>query len=143
MDRETTRRDALRGAAAAAIAGIGFSRLAFAQGADASTMITQTAAFRIDPAREAEAIAALTELAKAVEANEPGVLAYIPHRVAADPSQVVFFEVYADEAAMTNHGQQPHLAKLRDHFMAGLFKPYAEGKPVEIVKLDRIAGFSR
>ena len=75
-------------------------------------MITQTAAFRIDAAREAEAIAALTELAKAVETNEPGVLAYIPHKVAGDPTQIVFFEVYADEAAMKNHGQQPHLEKL-------------------------------
>ncbi len=107
-------------------------------------MITQTAAFRIDPAREAEAIAALTELAKAVEEKEPGVLAYIPHKVAGDPTQIVFFEVYADEAAMKNHGQQPHLAKLRRAVRApALFKPFAEGKPVEIVKLDRIAGFSR
>jgi quinol monooxygenase YgiN len=143
MNQESTRRDALRAGAAAAIAAIGFSRLATAQGADASKMITQTAAFRIDPAREADAIAALTELAKAVEEKEPGVLAYIPHRVASDPTQVVFFEVYADEAAMQAHGQQPHLAKLREHFGAGLFKPYAEGKFVEIVKLDRIAGFSR
>jgi quinol monooxygenase YgiN len=143
MDRDTTRRDVLRGAAAAAIASIGFSRMASAQGEAASKVITQTAAFRFDPAREAEAVAALTELAKAVEANEPGVLAYIPHRVAADPSQVVFFEVYADEAAMQSHGQQPHLAKLREHFQGGLFKPYAEGKFVEVVKLDRIAGFCR
>ena len=139
---DTTRRDAFKGAAIAAVAGIGFSRLAHAE-VDASKIITQTAAFRIDPAREADAIAALTELAKAVEANEPGVLAYIPHRVASDPTQIVFFEVYADEAAMKNHGQQPHLAKLREAFGAGLFKPFAEGKPVEIVKLERIAGFTR
>jgi len=143
MIAETTRREALRAGAAAAVAGIGFSRLAAAQGADTAKVITQTAAFRIDGAREAEAIAALTELANAVEANEPGVLAYIPHKVAADPTLVVFFEVYADEAAIASHGQQPHLAKLREHFGAGLFKPFAEGKFVEIVKLDRIAGFSR
>jgi len=143
MSGDTTRRDALRAGAAAAIAGIGFSRLAAAEGRDLSKAITQTAAFRIDGAREAEAIAALTELANAVEANEPGVLAYIPHRVASDPTLVVFFEIYADEAALQGHGQQPHLAKLREHFGAGLFKPYAEGKFVEIVKLDRIAGFSR
>src|SRR5688572_26017986 len=145
MPQDTTRRDALRGAAAAAIAGIGFSRLASAQqaGADPAKMVTQTAAFRIDPAREAEAVAALTELAKAVEEKEPGVLAYIPHKVASDPTQIVFFEVYADEAAMQSHGQQPHLAKLREHFGGGLFKAFAEGKPVEIVKLERVAGFCR
>jgi quinol monooxygenase YgiN len=144
MNGDPTRRDALRGAAVAAIAGIGFSRLAAAaEGADTAKMITQTAAFRMDPAREAEALAALAELAAAVEANEPGLLAYIPHRVAADPTQVVFFEVYADEAALQSHGQQPHVAKLREHFGAGLFKPYAEGKFVEIVKLERIAGFCR
>lgn len=139
---ETTRRDAMRGAAVAAVAGIGFSRLAGAE-ADASKILTQTAAFRIDPAKETEAIAALTELAKAVQEKEPGVLAYIPHRVNSDPTQIMFFEVYADEAAMKNHGQQPHLAKLRELFQSGVFKPFAEGKPVEVVKLDRIAGFSR
>lgn len=139
---ETTRRDALRGAAVATLVGIGFTRLANASG-DASKMITQTASFRIDGAREADAIAALTELAKAVEEKEPGVLAYIPHKMASDPTMVMFFEVYADDAAMQAHGQQPHLAKLREHFGAGLFKPYAEGKFVEVVKLDRIAGFSR
>jgi len=139
---DTTRRDALRGAAVATLAGIGFTRLAFAEG-DAAKVITQTAAFRIDPAKETEALAALTELAKAVEEKEPGVLAYIPHRVAGDATQIVFFEVYADEAAVKNHGTQPHLAKLGEMFRAGVFKPFAEGKPVEIVKLDRIAGFSR
>ena len=139
---DSSRRDVLVGAAGiATLAGIGFSRMSAAQ--DAAKPITQTASFRIDPAKEAEAIAALTELAKAVEEKEPGVLAYIPHRVASDPSLIVFFEVYADDAAMQAHGQQPHLAKLREHFGAGLFKPYAEGKFVEIVKLDRIAGFAR
>ena len=64
-------------------------------------------------------------------------------RVASDPTQIVFFEVYADEAAMKNHGQQPHLKKLGELFATGLFKPFAEGKPVDVVKLDRIAGFSR
>jgi quinol monooxygenase YgiN len=139
---ESTRRDALRGAAVAAVAGIGFTRTAGAE-VDASKIITQTAAFRIDPAREADAIAALTELAKAVEANEPGVLAYIPHRVASDPTQIVFFEVYADEAAMKNHGQQPHLGKLRELFGTGVFKPFAEAKPVDVVRLNRNAGFRR
>jgi quinol monooxygenase YgiN len=138
-----TRRAALGGGAALAVGALGFTRLAAAEGTDLSKAITQTAAFRIDAAREAEALAALAELAKAVEEKEPGVLAYVPHRVASDPTQVVFFEVYADEAAMQAHGQQPHLAKLREHFGAGLFKPYAEGKFVEIVKLDRIAGFWR
>jgi quinol monooxygenase YgiN len=139
--QETTRRDALRTAAAVTVAGIGFSRVAHA--ADPAKVITQTAAFRYDEAREADAIAALTELAKAVEANEPGVLAYIPHKVAGDPNLVVFFEVYADEAAMKNHGAQPHLKKLGELFATGLFKPFAEGKMADIVKLDRIAGFSR
>jgi len=139
---DSSRRDVLVGAAGiATLAGIGFNRMASAQAA--AKPITQTASFRIDAAREADAIAALTELAKAVEEKEPGVLAYIPHKVASDPTLITFFEVYADEAAVQGHGQQPHLAKLRDHFGTGLFKPYAEGKFVEIVKLDRIAGFAR
>lgn len=133
----------LRAAALGTIAlgGIGFDRTAEAQ--DLSGAITQLAKFRIDPERREEAVAALAELASAVEEKEPGVLAYIPHLVAGDDTQVVFFEVYEDQAALDDHGQQPHLQKLRESFGAGLFRPLSEETPVEIVRLDRIAGFWR
>ena len=125
---------ALGASASLAGGGLGFFR-AEAEVTDAA--ITQTATFGADTERTEEVAAALTELVDAVEANEPGVLAYICH-FTEDKSKVVFFEIYADQEALTVHGQQPHLAKMREHFGAGLLKP-----PVEIVKLDRIRGFQR
>lgn len=124
-----------------ALGGIGFERLAHAE--DLSQAITQLAKFRIHPERREEAVAALAELAAAVEEKEPGVLAYVPHLVAQDDTQVVFFEVYLNQAALADHGQQPHLQKLRESFGAGLFQPLSAETPVEIVRLDRIAGFWR
>lgn len=132
-----TRRDFVASAlGAAAVGAIGFSRTS--RGAGEGEAITQTAKFSLDPAREAEAVAALSELVAAVEANEPGVLAYICHRPVDAPGSVFFFEIYRDAAALEGHGKQPHLAKLGQAFGSGLFSG-----PVEVVKMGRVAGFSR
>lgn len=138
---ETSRR-ALMGSAVAATAGmaagtLGFSRPALAQ-VDPSKAVTQTASFKMSPEKETEALALLATLTKAVEENEPGVLAYIAHRSQSDSTQIVFFEVYADAEALQSHGQAPHLAPLRQAFGSGIFQG-----PLEIVKLDRLAGFWR
>jgi len=135
-------RRALMSGVAATAAGVaagvlGFSRPAAAQ-LDPSKAVTQTASFKINAERETEALALLATLTKAVEENEPGVLAYVAHRSQADPSLLVFFEVYADGEALRAHGQAPHLAPLRQAFASGIFQG-----PLEIVKLDRIAGFWR
>ncbi len=132
-----SRRVALRiagiGTAGLGAATLGFVRPAAARaGADA---ITQTASFALDPERQDEALAALEALAGAVEEHEPGVLTYAIYRVAEEPSKLFFFEVYENAAALEAHGQQPHLAKLREAFQTGLFRP-----PVEIVRLDHLAG---
>jgi quinol monooxygenase YgiN len=138
---ENTRRQLLKGGAAAAAVAtggtLGFSRLASAQ-FDPATAVTQTAAFAIDPEREEEALELLRTLTAAVEANEPGVLAYIAHRSQQEPNRIVFFEVYADAEAVAAHGQAPHLAPLRQAFGAGVFKG-----PLELTKLDRLSGFWR
>lgn len=118
-------------------AALGFSRPAAAQ-VDPETAVTQTAAFKINPEKEAEAIELLRTLTEAVEANEPGVLAYIAHRSQQDPSRLVFYEVYADAEALRAHGQAPHLAPLRQAFGAGVF----EG-PLEITRLTRVGGYWR
>jgi quinol monooxygenase YgiN len=128
-------------AGAAAIEAIGFNRMASAQESDA--MITQTAALRLNPEKEAEAVALLQELTAAVEEKEPGVLVYIAHRHAAETDVVEFFEVYDGPETLAAHGQQPHLAKLRDGFMAGIFRPFSAEAPVKIVRLNRVAGFAR
>jgi quinol monooxygenase YgiN len=125
------------GAAGAGLAAIGFSRLAQAADADSAGMISQIAKFKLNPDKEAEGVEALKELCKAVEANEPGVLAYICHRSSKKPEELVFFEVYKDEAALKAHAGQPHLAKLRKLF-GTVFLP-----PLELTRLDRIGGFAR
>jgi len=125
-------------AAGAALATIGFTRLASAADEPAAAApITQLAKFKINMEKEGEAVEALKELCKAVEENEPGVLAYICHRSVKAPEELVFFEVYKDEAAMKAHNGTPHMAKMRANFLM-LFKP-----PLEVTRLSRVGGFTR
>jgi quinol monooxygenase YgiN len=130
-----TRRNLL--AAGAGVAAIGFDRLAGAADAEPSQMITQLAKFKLNMEKEAEAVQSLKDLCAGVEAGEPGVLAYICHRSTKNPDEVVFFEVYKDEQALKDHGKTPHMGKLRASF-AMLFR-----LPLDVVKLDRVGGFTR
>ena len=70
-------------------------------------------------------------------ANEPGVLAYVAHFTETDPKEVVFFEVYKDEAAVAAHGTTPHMNAMRAKFMQ-VFKP-----PLKLEKLTKVAGVTR
>ncbi|MFO1395480.1 MAG: putative quinol monooxygenase [Burkholderiales bacterium] len=64
---------------------------------------------------KADALAQLLrEQAAVVRREEPGCLAYIPHRDVADPETFVFYEVYRDEAAFELHRASPHLAAFRE-----------------------------
>ena len=122
-------------AGAAFVTTMGFNRLSEAE--DHGHMITQIAKFKLNMDTEEEGVKALAEMVAAVEADEPGVLAYICHRSSKDPEELVFFEIYKDEEALKAHGTTPHMATMRANF-AKYFKP-----PVDIVRLDRVAGFSR
>jgi quinol monooxygenase YgiN len=63
---------------------------------------------------KADALAALlAEQAAAVRENEPGCLVYRPHRSTRDPDLFLFYEMYADEAALEAHRTAPHLAAFR------------------------------
>ena len=121
-------------AGAAAVAG--FVRPVSA--AEMENAITQTAELGLNPDMKDDALAALKELVAAVEANEPGVLAYICHVTQDDEPKIFFYEIYQDEAALANHGQQPHMAKIRGSLQSGALK-----MPLKIVKMDRVAGFYR
>ncbi len=133
--RGATRRAVLTTAAAASAVVAGFTRPALA---DHHESITQTARFNIGAGKEGEAAELIQKLVAAVEEKEPDVLVYIAHRPEGKPNEVLFFEVYRNAAAVENHGKQPHLGELRAAFGAGVFAP-----PVEIVKLERIAGVVR
>ncbi len=144
MASRSTRRQFVGGTAAAGaavIGALGFDRRAQAQ--ETAAAITQTASFRLNPEKREEGVQFLEELCAAVEEKEPGVLAYIAHEVEAEPGVLLFFEVYADQEALAGHGQQPHLAKMRQAFGQGIFQPLSAEAPVKIVRLQRLAGYSR
>ena len=101
-------------------------------------MITVIARLKIKPGNEAEVEKAANEMAAAVEANEPGALAYLMHRSQRDPTDITVFEVYADGEAFSAHGQTPHMAKLQ-----GKLAQLADLSAVKIERLDRFAGFVR
>lgn len=64
---------------------------------------------------KADALAALLrEQAAVVRREEPGCLAYIPHRDTADPDAFLFYELYRDKAAFDLHRASPHLATFRE-----------------------------
>lgn len=143
MSTNSNRRDFITNAAV--LAGIAMAgQLGFARDVAAQEQgITQLASFRINPEKESEAISLLNELTSAVESKEPGVLVYIAHRSSADPTLLTFFEIYANEAALKNHGQQPHIEKLRNAFAENIFLPFSSEVPVKIDRLDRVSGFAR
>jgi quinol monooxygenase YgiN len=61
-----------------------------------------------------DALAALlAEQVGAVRATEPGCLAYRLLRSAKDPDSFLFYEIYADAAALDAHRASPHLAAYR------------------------------
>ncbi len=98
-------------------------------------MVTIIARMKIREGKEEEALAKVTTMAEAVLANEPGALAYIAHRNQEDPSEIVFFEHYADDAAFEAHMQTAHMGEMRESF-AEIFDPAS----VKSERLDRIAG---
>lgn len=62
-----------------------------------------------------DALAALlAEQAAVVRRQEPGCLAYRPHRSTTDPEQFIFYEQYRDQAAFDAHRTAPHLATYRE-----------------------------
>jgi len=51
--------------------------------------------------------------------QEPGCVTYIAHFVENDPSTVVIYEQYADEAALDHHRNTPHF---QQYAASGLYK---------------------
>jgi quinol monooxygenase YgiN len=90
------------------------------------------------PGKEDEAIKQMSEMVAAVKANEAGAIVYAFHRVTEDPSELVFWELYADDDAFKTHMTTEHMGAMRGAF-ADLFDPTT----VKLERLDRVAGFSR
>jgi quinol monooxygenase YgiN len=69
------------------------------------------AELEIDPAQLELYKAAVAEEIEASIRVEPGVLAIYSVALKEDPSQLRFFEIYADEAAYRRHLESPHFKK--------------------------------
>ncbi len=100
-------------------------------------MITVIARLKCQAGKEAEAAAACSEMVKGVETNEPGALAYVCHQSKKDPAEIVFFEVYADDAAFAAHRKTEHMMKLTKAF------PTLFAGPPDVQFYDRVQGFTR
>ena len=75
--------------------------------------VTVVARIRAASGKEDALAALLTEQVAVVRQSEPGCLAYRLHRSAKDPHLFLFYETYADDAALDAHRKSPHLAKYR------------------------------
>ncbi len=56
----------------------------------------------------------LKEMVEVVRREEPGCLAYRPHRSPTDPDLFIFYEQYKDAAAREFHSKGPHLVPYRE-----------------------------
>ena len=101
-------------------------------------MVTIIFRVKIKDGKEEEALGKVTAMAEAVQATEPGALAYVVHRNQEDLSEIVFFEHYADDAAFESHGKTAHMAVMSENF-ADIF----DTATVKIERLDRVAGVLR
>ena len=101
-------------------------------------MNTIIARIKIKDGKRDEALAALKKMAEGVEANEPGTLAYVIHQLKDDPSEIVFFELYADDDASKAHREGAAMKTFQSGF-AEMF----DVSQVKIEQLDRIAGVVR
>ena len=119
-----------------AVGGLSFLRPQIAA-ADSSEWITVTATLALNPDNAEAAIAGLKEMTAMVEAEEPGVLAYICNRGVEDRNEIMFFEIYENQAAAAAHGQTKHMAKFRESaadFFVGNMK---------ISRYEQIGGYHR
>lgn len=122
----------------AAVAGLGFTRPGLAQ-TDSSEWVTLTAKLVLNPDKADAAIHGLQDLVAAVEANEPGVLAYICNRGIEDPNEILFFEIYENQEAGRVHGKAPHMADFGRRAAEGEF--FTE--PTRLTFYERLAGYYR
>ena len=101
-------------------------------------MVSLVFTMKLKEGKEDEGLAAIEKMAAGVEANEPGVLAYVFHRAVDDPMKVVLYESYANDEAFQSHMQTDHMTEFRGA-TADLFDTSA----IEVTRLDRIAGVLR
>ena len=102
-------------------------------------MVIFTARIKAFPGKGREAASRLREMVAAVKAQEENAWAYCCHNAKDNPDEFLFYEIYADQAALDVHNQTPHFAKLKELF-GDVLDPAAG---VQIETLDIVDGFFR
>src|ERR1700681_3529733 len=74
--------------------------------------ITLIARIKAKQGSEGQLEEAFHDMIKKVRAEEPGCQAYVLHKSNQDPTQFVWYEVYADQAAFDGHRKTPHMREL-------------------------------
>ncbi|MFQ5380434.1 MAG: putative quinol monooxygenase [Dehalococcoidia bacterium] len=98
-------------------------------------MITLVAKLQAQAGKEAELQAVLADMVGKVKEHEAGkAVTYSLHVSASDPTLFLFYEQYADEAALGAHGQTPHMKE-----MGGKLAGLLAGRPV-IERYSQITG---
>jgi len=69
-----------------------------------------------------------------VKANEPGTLTYVLHRSTADPTEFLFYEVYADQGALGAHSSSEPMQQF-----FGAIGGLLDGRP-EITMYEELGG---
>jgi len=85
-------------------------------------MISFTVRMTFAPEDRAEIDEILRQLT-AASRQEPGCVAYIPHRVQGTPDTILIYEQYADTAAEAAHRQSAHFNK---YAVGGLYQRMLE-----------------
>ncbi len=88
--------------------------------------------------KEDEALAKMSSMVESVQESEPGALVYAFHRLQDDPSEIVFWEAYADADAFKAHMGTAHMNEMR-----GFFPELFDATTVKLERLERVAGFVR
>lgn len=97
-------------------------------------MLTVVAKIRIKSGREGEAERALGDMIAYVRSAEPGTRRYALHRAVGDPTTLLMYEQYADQAALDTHGTSERIQQL---FAA--LGPLLDGQP-SIEMYEQVAG---
>ncbi|MDX2168916.1 MAG: putative quinol monooxygenase [Deltaproteobacteria bacterium] len=87
-------------------------------------MLTIVAKMKIKAGKEGQAEQALSDMIGYVSANEPGTLRYSLHRAVGDPTTLLMYEQYADQAAVDTHGTSARIQQL-----FGTLGPLLDGQP--------------
>jgi quinol monooxygenase YgiN len=101
-------------------------------------MIVILARFVIREGKQNEALEAVRTMSEQVRAGEPGCLVYLCHRSLAEPSEIVWYEVYEDDAAVATHGGSEHMKAFGRRL-----PDIVDVTQIKVERLERVDGFVR